>query len=292
MKEILDFLQTVYPVGLDPKDIPSVLQRPFNKAAERFQKPEELKGLDRSRVGICEEVADLAYQVLKMACLQGSILNERTIKTLQDFLEENDYYDSEKRLVGLDYQGLDKLSVSLVHPQLVERLHDLLPPIMFIPRQDNGYGILRDFLAGQFVAYISRLWREHEAGGLQNIEYLKDKKIPEETRELIEAIIKSDLRLGGDKLMAELANDLQLSQQLLTQVYQIRQGARVLDLFAFLPLILNKKMAKPVTIEDTLHLMFLKMKGRQELDFMGVPEQTMRYICKPVEYLIEADMFF
>src|SRR3989338_8416187 len=50
--------------------------------------------------------------------------------------------------------------------------------------------------------------------------------------------------------------------------------------------ILKEKIKKPVTMEDTLHLMFLKMKGRQELDFMGVPEQTMRYICKPVEYLI------
>ena len=83
---ILDFLQTVYPIRIDVKKIPISLRDSFFRAVERFQKPEELKKLDRSSVGVCEEVADLTYQILKMICLQEKILTEKTIQILQDYL--------------------------------------------------------------------------------------------------------------------------------------------------------------------------------------------------------------
>lgn len=274
MKEVLDFLQTIYPVRLNPKDIPSILQEPFNKAARRFQNPAELKNLKGSHMGICEETADLTYQLLKMICLKEGILNDKTIRILENHLEQNGYYDAEKRLMGLDYRGLDALSNSLVPQEMIIDLRRLLVSAMFIPGKDDGHSILRDFLGGQFVAYISRIWRGHALGGLQAVEHMRDKKIPEEAKELIEA-------LGSEYEM-----------EIQEQVAVVRTMGKTAGLFLLLVRILKEKMAKAVTIEDTLQLMFLKMKGRQELDFMAVPEQTMRYICKPAEYLIEADMFF
>lgn len=292
LERILDFLQTVYRFRLDVGLIPSVLAPSFRKAAERFKNPEELKMIDKTKMGICEEVADIAYQVLKMLCLQGKILTGDSIAMLQNYLTKNHYYDASGALVGLDYLGLDGLAEKLVPEELAGRLQSLLPAVIFHTGRDNGYAIIRDFLAGQFVAYISRIWRGHEAGGLQTIEYIRDKKIPEETRELIEALVRSNENLTGDALMAGLAADLGLSRKLLRCVQDARITKEPRELLVLLAEILKLKTAKPITVEDTLNLMFLKMKGRQEMDFIGIDEQTMRRTCKPVEYLIEADMFF
>ncbi|MBI2626096.1 MAG: hypothetical protein HYW69_00695, partial [Candidatus Nealsonbacteria bacterium] len=207
-------------------------------------------------------------------------------------LEKNHYYDNDGKLIGLDYRGLDRLSISLVPEGLVRELRCRLPDVVFSLYQEDGSRIVRDFLGGQFVAYISRIWRGHAMGGLQAAEHMRNTKIPEEMRELIEALIKSSDNLTGHNLIEDVKLNLSLANDLVnfTQ-YVIGHGDASL-LLAHLAVIINKKIKKPVTVEDTLHLMFLKMKGRQELDFMGVPEQTMRYICKPAEYLIEADMFF
>ena len=284
LDKILDFLQTVYRFRLEPKMIPTALKGPFSKAVERFKDQAELKKIDTAKMGICEEVADVAYQTLKLVCLQNKILTEETIQTLQNHLKNNNFYDGSGRLVGLNYADMEALSGKLVPGDLIEETQHLVHPAAFLPK-DGGKTIIRDFLAGQFVAYISRLWRGHKAGGLQTIEYIRDEKIPEETQELAEALVKS----GGN--LEDLEINLALATNLVGNVKITRETRDAFDLFAHIAIILKTKMAKPVTVEDTLHLMFLKMKGRQEMDFYGVDEKSIRLTCKPVEYLIEADMF-
>jgi hypothetical protein len=58
LKEVLDFLQTIYRYRLDVRLIPSSLKDPFDKAVSRFQNPEELQRTNRSVIGIGEEVGD------------------------------------------------------------------------------------------------------------------------------------------------------------------------------------------------------------------------------------------
>lgn len=289
---VLDLLQTVYRFRLEVDLIPSVLREPFYGAAKRFREPEELKKIDKSKMGICEETADLTYQVLKMLCLIHNILTEKEIRVLQDYLVAHHYYDSDGKLAGLDYRGLDALSVALVPDRLVRKLLVLLPESLFLSGKDKGFAIMKEFLAGQFVAYISRVWRGHKAGGLQTVEYLRDEKIPEETRELVEALVRSGENVAGEAGLADLAINLNLSSLLLNDVGRFRESADAINLLNRLAEILELKIKKSVTVEDTLRLMFLKMKGRQEMDFCGIDEITMRRTCKPVEYLIEADMFF
>lgn len=90
----------------------------------------------------------------------------------------------------------------------------------------------------------------------------------------------------------DIKGNLNTANVLLIHVKRLRAVREIRGPLNYLAKILKQKMNKPVTVEDTLQLMFLKMKGRQEMDFMGIDEITLRRTCKPVEYLIEADMFF
>lgn len=291
VKEILDFLQTVYQYRLDPGLIPSSLKGSFARAVLRFQNPEELKKINRALVGIGEEVGDLAYQALKLICQGRDIMTEDTIKTLENHLTRNHFYDSDGKLVGLTYMDLDRLGRKVVGEELITNTCLLLPDSMFLPGPSIGRSIIREFLGGQFVAYISRQWRGHQAGGLQKIEYIRDRKIPEETRELIEAIIKSSEGMSGIDLMRELTQDVEMAANLMKGVEATRSYFDSEILLRALGGILRAKLPNPITVEETLSMMFCKMRGRQEMDFSGIDQITMRRTCFPVEFLIAADMF-
>ena len=75
-------------------------------------------------------------------------------------------------------------------------------------------------------------------------------------------------------------------------VDEVRKSGSTDELFNEMSVLLKMKMEKPICVEDTLWLMFLKMKGRQEMTFSEFSENDMKLVCKPVEYLIEADLFF
>lgn len=293
---ILDFLQfkSPYRFRLETELIPSILEGPFLKAAERFKDEKEIKKIEQSKMIICEEVADVSYQVLKLICLRDGILTEVTSRILHDFLEQNSYYDKDGSLMNLDYVGLDDLSLKLVPEKMALELKKRLPNSMFVPppKGDNGLAIIKDFIAGQLVAHISRIWTKRHMKGIQAVGHINDKKIPEETRELLEAIFKSGENLEGEILMNDIRESLYLSQDILIAVDGVRTGKDAVNIFHALNMVLKAKIAKTITIEDTLHLMFLKMKGRQEMTFSGFDEKSMRLVCKPTEYLIEADLFF
>jgi hypothetical protein len=295
ISNILSDLQRVYRFRLNLEYLPSAFEEKFYVAAKRFSPI----GISSSKMGIVEEVGDLLYQFFKLICVKNEILTVKNQSKLYDEYRQSIFENSttSKKMLSVDINTIYKTANKFVDSEQVNKFLDFIPTKYF----SNQKKIAKYFLSAQYASYLSRAIRNpNETGGtFHSVDFIAKRKIPEETQELIEVLNKQTNDKKKEDLLEFVKQNVVLSYRL---VYLIDEFVNNSDsskdnvsydkLFSFLDDLVKEKINKDMSLENIIDFCLLKIKGRQELSFKGIDHRTVMHICKPAEYLMEANLVY
>ena len=277
IETVLDKLQGVYRFRLVPELLPSVFQHRFYTSVGVFSEGE----IPESRMGIIEEVGDIIYQIVKMIAVKKGILIESDQRKL---FERYGFLSG-----GVEFELLYDSARELVPEFAVEQLVAEFPSETFL----DGERSALEFFANQYVSYITRGMRtvKNKGGVYHSVEYIKTVKILEESAELVEVLNKFDGSYADEGLLDSLRENLDLSSRLVEQIREFvgnEDGEK--RLMSFLDQVLKQRVRGSIGIGDVFDFCLFKIRGRQELCFQGYTQRDIMHICKPTEYLLEAEL--
>lgn len=268
------------------RGVPEVFKNHFYEAALRFS----TDNIDNYKMGYAEEGGDIAYQTIKLICVNKGIVTPSNQRALYD--KYANYINSNK--LKCNIYELYNSARSLVSDRMIENLSRELPQEGFT----NKNRISIDFLANQCVSFISRVMGNNGniQSGFHTSEYIKKERIPEEIAELVDILGYPTRRKKSLELLEDIKHNLYLCSQLVdTARFIADQSLYVINpcnetnLLELLNKILKEKLEN-INLEDALNFALFKIRGRQELTFKGMNEKEVRAICKPIEYIMEAGL--
>lgn len=276
---VLDKLQRVYRFRLDPLLLPSNFRDGFYKAAKRFCRED----FNEKKMGIAEEVGDITYQLLKMIAVRWKLLTPENQRVVSDkhIDKIGTAQFSLKKVYDDAYRAVSEDSVMFFSQTLPERAFP--DPAAFTR-----------FFANQYVSYISRslILPRNASWAYHTEDYIKSTKIPEETAELISVLNKFPDAKYRKNLLGDIEKNIRLSEKILALVKGVvSDNAPTNELLLCLDDIVRQKLGKNTCLGEVLDFCLFKIRGRQELTFNGYAPREVMHICKPAEYLIEADLF-
>jgi hypothetical protein len=254
-------------------EMPKCFEQRFGAAAAYFEQAE----IPYYRMGICEESGDLCYQLLKMVGARIGALTEEDQQRLFQLRRDS--------LQGTDVCSFYGEALMMVNEDYVSMLRKELPRKLFSKEE----ALAREFLASQYVAYASRKVRQpHEQiAAFQSAEYVINTKIPEETAELLDVLVRFRKNLSGLEMVKGMRERMHLGYEVASAVVAaITDSKRERQAFCTLEHLIGSTIG--MRLEDCLRFSLFKIRGRQELNFNGVVPEEVTRVCKPAEYLIEA----
>ena len=279
LSSVLGKLQRVYRFRLDPMLLPAGFRTRFYEASRRFCKEE----INEKKMGIAEEVGDLSYQVLKMLSVKWKLLTPENQRIISD------RYSDKIGTAQFSFKKAYEDAHKEVNNDSLLFFYQMLPEHVFPDKK-----VIKTFFAVQYVSYMSRLriYSQNREWAYQTEDFIKTAKIPEETAELVNILNTYHEKKQGKGVLQEVQNNIKMSEKLVKTVKDaVSDNAPTNNIFACLDYILKKKLGSNVNLGEALDFCLFKVMGRQELTFNGYSLREVMHICKPAEYLIEADLF-
>jgi hypothetical protein len=276
LKIVDEKVKKVYKYGIHSEHIPETYKDRFYRAAYRFSR----QNINYSKMGLAEEIGDLTYQVLK------ALLIGRNLLTLTD--QKRLYEKHNEDWQDLTISQLYDEAYALVQDSHVRQVMSYFPSEIF----PSSSRIAKDFIANQYVAYLSRIVRvpHNTSWAYHTIDFVKNKKIPEEIAELVEIINKQQEVISGDDMLKSLKRNLTDSRRFVYLTSDFVKKDNFLELFEYSNSFIKKRLKDNLGLQDILDFCLFKIRGRQELTFKGYEHKAVMHIAKPIEYLIEADL--
>ena len=278
-QKALQKLEQGFGYKVDIKLIPEVFLGNFYKAAERFSK----ETIQTTKMGYAEEAGDITYQTLKLIGIDcGAMTSEKMGK-----LHKMHKSKFKGGILTVDYDTIYLDAFTMLDKKDIQVMMKRLPDDIFAHNYDRA----RDYLANQQLSYVSRsLNPKQSGGGFHTPEYVKATKFPEEVAELVDVLSYPNQRLKGEEILNDMIKRLENSQYLVSLSKGVIKDVKNSEkLLYFLDDLLHQKLEN-VGLEEVLGFTLFKIRGRQELSFKGYNTEDVHCICKPLEYLMEADL--
>ncbi len=284
IEPICDRLAEMFGYRITYEEIPKTFRRVFQQYEDKFSTIE----IHHMKMGYAEEIGDVVYQVLKLIMVSERILLEEKQKKLYDT------YKSKISSSGfsVDIDTLYQDAIDMIDEKMIGNLADHLGWRQFPKRLTTA----ANFLANQYVSYISRSMHPELSGGAYHTaEYIKNDRISEETAELIDILTCPSRVLTGMSLVNDMEKNMKLAEMIIMHtkcIYgnQFHTTVSGSSYFTTLDKLLKEKARNDMTLQDVLDFTLFKIRGRQELNFMGYVDKEVKRICKPLEYMLEAGL--
>lgn len=283
-------LREKYDFDIDVEKVPLCCRPRLYNAAVRFTEED----IDTSRMGLCEEAGDMAYQLLKFFVVKGKVLTPDNQRVLFDRYRE---YIAPKGL-QVPVQELYDAAYGFAEEKMVKQVIKYFPlEPLNAPPFPNPDRIAKDFLVTQFVNYISRDMRtDSSTQRFQTVEYIKTDRIPEEASELTDVILFQNRLPSSQKSFDELETKIATAKEIVGDIklaidrHSNTNLVFTHNVFDSLNTLLVDELGRAYNLERVLDFALFKTRIRNEMTFNGFNHRVVKGVSKVIEYFLEADL--
>jgi hypothetical protein len=261
------------------EETPACVKPHFEAALEHFTYAPELE----YKFNIFGEAGDLLYQVTKLVANFTNAIDRERLTEYEVFFKNVSHELNGRPLLLNSAWGTAGSYIN----NLFE-FENRLGLIGF----ERVEELARNFVKNQFVATISRRLRDEREDVLYNDpNFLKLRKIPEETAELVDALTEFPNKGLTRDTLSQLKYALDQSGHL---VYLVQQNLDshfcVKDLTAHVSSLIQQYVHPHLNATAALSNTLERTRCRYEASFMRVPRDQMARVCDPVEYVLLSEI--